>query len=205
MIVVVLCYAVLASLTTINYMHMRSRAARGGEVFYVRNFQPAATLGRKQLLLASVIGAGDIANRPIQTINLPAITIAMLVDGVSGSWPDDWQPAAFGPAVNGVFAWRGLIFPLYCVPFWWFAGLGLDALFARRQLRWPVFLLGALFSGFFVFIWCGLRFGLDASDRVDNGWIYIGLGLWATLYLAFPVAWVRQFRGRRGAAVAAAD
>jgi hypothetical protein len=123
----------------------------------------------------------------IQNINLPALTVDLLIDRFSSSWPDSWTP--FGLYFE---TWRAIIYPIYCLPFWWFAGLGIDAVRGRRHLRWSVLLLGTLLCGFFLFIACGLIFGLPAEDHRDMGWVFYRFGLWVTLLATFPTAWVRR-------------
>jgi hypothetical protein len=114
------------------------------------------------------------------------------------TWPSIWRPARFN-----VDSWRALSFPFYCLPAWWFAGRGMDALFGRRRLHWP-----ALFSGLFFFLlFGGLLMSLvvmPASERDGlPQWVFWGSGLWMVLFAVFPLAWVRQRvsdRRRRSAA-----
>jgi len=123
----------------------------------------------------------------IQNINLPALAVDLLIDRFSSSWPDSRTP--FGLYFE---TWRAIIYPIYCLPFWWIAGLGIDAVRGRRHLRWPVLLLATLLCGFFLFIACGLIFGLSAEDHRGMGWVFYGFGLWVALVATFPAAWVRQ-------------
>jgi hypothetical protein len=138
-------------------------------------------------------------SQAITAINLPAMTIEMLTS--IKTWPDSWSPA-----LVGLESWRSFVFPFYCLPFWWFAGHGIDALIGRRRLSWFPFTVGTLFFALFAILLFGMRFCLPESDPDRKGitWILLGFGLWASLFAAFPMAWVLQRTSdrRRRSAVA---
>jgi hypothetical protein len=93
--------------------------------------------------------------------------------------------------------WRAIILPVCCLPFWWFAGIGLDALTTRRRRSWWVLLLGSTLWVFIGVIATGLWFGNSKSDRDGLGFVGFALGLWSVLLAAFPITWVGQWLTRR--------
>lgn len=125
----------------------------------------------------------------IQALHIPAFSVEVIVDHLTGAWPSTATPHGLD-----FLTWRALIFPIYCLPFWWFAGLGFDALTGRRSRRWPVLLSGAVLSGFCVFLFLGLRFALSAEEREGIVYPLWGFALWAALFAVFPAAWIRAFR-----------
>lgn len=62
--------------------------------------------------------------RAIIATNLPGLAADALISLPTGQ-PGKWHPAAIS-----LDNWRGLVFPFYCLPAWWLAGLGLDGLLA---------------------------------------------------------------------------
>jgi len=191
-----LCVAVLAAFTTLSYLNLRRISAHGRAVL-IHNHEVNVRIPPKQFFIASIVAAGTVATRPIQAINMPAMVTEALVSATARTWPDSWRPAAFGPTPVGLFAWRGLIFPIYCLPFWWFVGLGLDALLKQRYLRWPTLLIGTLLCGLLIVIVLGFTFTLSAEDHKDGTWIFCGFSLWILLFGTFPAAWLRQWLSSR--------
>jgi hypothetical protein len=199
-----ICIATLAAITTLRYVELRRISVddRGVRI-HSHNFD--VHVSTNHFLIVSFISAASAASRPIQAINLPAIAIEAIVDGVTRTWPDSWRPAAFGPTPNGLFAWRGLIFPIYGVPFWWFAGLGIDGLTTRRRNPWPVLLLGTVLFGLLLIVGVGLAVASEDRDYRDLSFAFYGLALWVSLFATFPVTWVRLFFQRRAVRKASMD
>lgn len=128
-------------------------------------------------------------------IDVPANFVELPIDRLLPTWPETWYPDGFT-----VSSWRAVTFPFYALPFWWFAGLGLDTLFRRRHLAWPVLVLGSALCmvsalGAVALTQAGER-PFDAPG-VDLP-VVIGAYLWALLFAAFPVAWAlhRRSKGR---------
>lgn len=130
--------------------------------------------------------------KAMTALNLPAATIDIPMSRLTPSWPMDWTPAGLNWE-----AWRAISYPLYCLPFWWFGGVGLDGLLKRRRLRWPTCLIGTLFFAFFLFIALGLTFGLPAKDHEDMPYIILGLWFWVLFYISLPATWIMQWRSSR--------
>lgn len=120
----------------------------------------------------------------LTAINLPGM-VGEVLTSLPGTWPESWHPENLE-----LEQWRVLIFTFYCLPFWWLAGLGLDAALGRRRPHWVVLLLGTLlFAGFAVLL--GGLAVMKPGDSSDGNWPLWGLGLWVVLFVPMPVAWVR--------------
>jgi len=148
-------------------------------------------------MTVSAVGAGSFASRTVQAINIPGMFGEVIADLITRTWPDSWRPAYFGSSPPGLFAWRGLIFPLYCAPFWWFIGLGVDAFRGDRRLHWAVFLVGTVFAIFFLIISIGLAATFEMRDYQDMAFVFVGLFPWTVLFALFPITWWRNFRRAR--------
>ena len=121
-------------------------------------------------------------------IDMPANFVELPIDKCSSAWPDTWYP----PGLS-VFTWRAISFPFYSLPFWWFAGFGLDILLKRRHSRWPVLLVGTLVFALFALlaVMLSLTHGVE-DDRAVTIPIRIGEILWTLLFASFPAAWIRR-------------
>lgn len=172
--------------TTLSYISLL-QSAQHAAVVTIQKGGFVATVPREHLFRFAVISATFRFAHVIEAINLPAFSIDLLISRFSSSWPATWMPSGMP-----FESWRAITYPFYCLPFWWFTGLGLDALLKRRRLRWPVLLLGTLLCSFFLFLLLGLRFGLSAEDRAEMTYPFWGFGLWVVLLGIFPATWLRQ-------------
>jgi hypothetical protein len=125
-------------------------------------------------------------------LNLPAFSIELVLSRLSHSGPQSWTPAGMD-----FRSWRTVSFPIFCLPFWWFEGLGLDGLLKRKHLRWPTFLIGTLLCGLCLIFLLGLRFALTTEERAGIVYQVWGFGLWVLLLSVFPIGWIIRFRNRR--------
>jgi hypothetical protein len=126
-------------------------------------------------------------------INIPGMFGEMLVD-LPTTWPDSWHPAALS-----LDSWRAIIMPFYCLPFWWFVGLGLDTAVCRRGPRWGWLTLGTALFVLMAVLAAGLRFGLPEADRAGATKFVISLCLWMSGFSTFPIAWMLQRRRAKAA------
>jgi hypothetical protein len=78
----------------------------------------------------------------VTAINVPGVFVEALAS-LPTTWPDSWHPATLSTQ-----EWRPVVLPFYCLPFWWFVGMGIDTALGQRHLRWGWLLLGTIF--FFV-------------------------------------------------------
>jgi hypothetical protein len=121
-------------------------------------------------------------------INMPGMFVEMLVD-LPTTWPDSWHPAGLM-----LMSWRAIIMPFYCLPFWWFVGVGLDTAVGRRNLRWGWLTLGTALFVLLAVLSVGLRFGLPEADRAEATKWVISLCFWMIGFSTFPTAWILQRR-----------
>jgi len=192
-----MCSLTVEALTGFNFLRLERTMASQGSVQVT-----VPTAGKElgpgpMLLLASAGRATTFASRSVQALNLPGVATELVVSMAAGTWPDSWRPSVLGPTPDGLFVWRGLTLPIYCLPFWWFAGLGLDALFSRYRLHWSVLLLGTLLCGFFLFLVTGLAIAWDKRDDRDMAFVFCGFAIWVPLLAAFPSTWIRRLRRQR--------
>jgi hypothetical protein len=122
----------------------------------------------------------------INGIDVPANFVEMPIDGFSKAWPDTWSPDGLT-----VSDWRAITFPIYTLPFWWFAGFGLDTLLNRHHPRWPVLLIGTILFAVFFLLTLIVSFtkGVE-TDRSVTVPIVVGCIVWNLFFATFPVAWV---------------
>ncbi len=166
----VVLVAVPISLTFLNLEAFSQHSDKA--VISAGNFRteiPRSEFWRKAVMWGTVKSAHTIT-----AIDMPGIIAT--IPGQPASLP-------FG-------AWRALIMPFSSLPFWWFAGLGFDALLRRIRLHWSIFLLGTLLMAGCLILLLGLRFGLPVSDRTDLTWAIYGMALWSVLFSTFPSAWL---------------
>ncbi len=187
----VLCFTILAAIFTAHYLDYIGRIGKGHALWF-HNKHVDVTIPRDQLLRTAVMRTAWVASRPIQAINLPAMATELAMSGIMRTFPDSYRPSSFGDEPDDLFVWRGIIFPVYCIPFWWFAGCGLDAALKRRQLPWPVLLLGTLLCVFFIVIAIGLSFTTPYDKSESNTFVWWGFAVWIPLLATFPFAWLRK-------------
>ena len=169
-----------------------SQTAHGSPTAHIDSGNISADIPRQQFLSFAFSSATNNRAHAITAINIPGI-IPEILFSLLTSWPQSWHPDGWI-----LDTWRALVFPLSCLPAWWFAGLGVDSLLGWRRLHWGTLLSGSIFFLLFVTLFLGFRFGLSASERAegDSGWLLWGVGLWALLFATFPCAWLRQSRSR---------
>ncbi len=124
----------------------------------------------------------------ITALNLPGAILAMPVS-IATTWPDEWYPQRLD-----LWTWRALTVPIYCLPMWWLAGVGIDALLRRRRLRWPLAFLATFLGAVLVLLFVVTAIGRQTPDRVGGLWVYAGLTQWILLLTTLPAAWLRQRR-----------
>ena len=126
----------------------------------------------------------------ISTISLPVTVVEGMIS-LPLLRPSSWRPADLN-----VDSWRALGYPIYCIPVWWFVGIGMDSLFGKRQLGWPSQLAGTLLMLLFALIFIGFRYGFRGNDpNGDLHWILRAVGLWIVMFAVFPLSWLKpRFR-----------
>ncbi len=128
-------------------------------------------------------------SRMIIAVNLPAMLADAVISLPTGQ-PGKWHP----PAIS-LDNWRSFVFPFYCLPAWWFAGCGLDALLGKRRLPRSFLWIGLiLFVLFLVFLIGYLTAPL--RDQADLRWLLPGFWLWTILFAFLPLNWLREWHTR---------
>jgi hypothetical protein len=172
---------------TFDYLAEQQNAIKA-EQLSVDQGNPAAAPGRIQIIHNVLSIVDDTSADIINGIMLPGNAIDLPIDRLLPSWPDTWHPTGFS-----VFSWRAITFPIYCLPFWWFAGYGADALLKRRQPRWPTLLAGTFLCALFVLLAIGGCLAPSPfSTPAVNIPIIIGAFLWTLLFATFPTTWIRE-------------
>jgi hypothetical protein len=146
----------------------------------------------KHPLLSAALLWGTMRNSHlVMAINLPGIFVEALIS-LPTSWPDSWHPTRLT-----LESWRAIILPFFCLPFWWFAGTGVDAALARKRLHWVALLIGTIFCSLFVIMFIGLRFGMSETERGEVvDWVFNGIAFWAITFAVFPFTWILRRRVR---------
>jgi hypothetical protein len=147
-------------------------AAHGAENVSFGSGEYRFSVSTKHLLPFALHSAALLAQKPLLVLYAPAKFVEIVVS-LLASETGNWHPEFLLPAT-----WRCLTYPIYALPAWFYAGRGIDALFGRSAvgtsnvvLSLMLALVSALFS-------CVLRFGLSASERVDEvPWWIAGFGL----------------------------
>ncbi len=181
--------AVVAVPLTPLYLQLREEAKTAKDTTVNEgNFQ--YTVSRDQYVSYHLDEAMKSRADWMTAIDLPGM-VGEVISSAFTTWPESWHPQAIE-----LETWRVYIFTFYCLPFWWFAGRGMDALRGRR-LHWIALLAGTLLAAWCLVMLFGLAAVKPADPNEGGAWILWGSGLWAALYLPMPVAWVRQWRRAR--------
>ena len=176
---------------TLSYANL-SQTAHGAPTAHVGMGSFTMEIPRQHFLRFAFGSAAIGRAHTITAINIPGTIpealLSLPISGPRSSYPAGWT----------LDAWRALVFPFFCLPAWWFVGLGIDSLLGWRRLHWGTLLLGSIFFLLFATLFLGFLFELSASERTEGGseWLLWGIGLWALLFATLPGAWWRQWRSR---------
>jgi hypothetical protein len=174
-----------------NYLHLR-QTAHGAASLRLEFGELTLDLQRRKFLPFAFESAAMRESEIISSINIPGVFIDALVSRLFGGAihrnPFEWTWEA----------WRAISYPFFCLPAWWFAGLGLDALLGWRRPRWWTLLIGTLLCAGSLILLLGLRFVLSAQERAGDNWIFLGFIFWTLAFASFPAAWLRSAWSRRG-------
>jgi hypothetical protein len=179
--------ALVAIPATLSYLNLKHPSPDAGRISLHHPISPSETL-----LMIAASEPESFANL-INGIDVPANFIELPIDRLLPSWPDTWTPGGLD-----VFAWRAITFPIYSLPFWWFAGFGLDAFLKRQQPRRAAMLFGVLVFSIFTFLAIGLSFVHGANDDPAVSIPILAGGiLWTLLFATFPATYLRNRLGHR--------
>ena len=182
-----LSYVIIAVSATMAYVSLKRTSVHGGDVI-VRYHKLRIRVLHEHFLRNSILGSAGLTSHSIQALNMPGFLIDLGVDRCSKSWPSEWAPRGID-----FTQWRALTFPIYSLPFWWIAGLGLDGLIKRSRFQWPALLLGSALWASFLVIGIGLWLAAVNDNPESLSFPFWGFGLWSILLSAFPITGVKQW------------
>jgi hypothetical protein len=168
--------------------------SRGAELIHIHTDLFEGVLQRSQIVPWSIRAATVPKAGLIKEINLPGTIFEILIS-LPMSWPSMWHPAALMKET-----WEALVWPFFCLPFWWLVGCGLDGLISRERLHWSLLLIGTLFAGTCLALVLGLHFGISGAEQENSGWLMHGLIGWTIAFAVLPIAWIAQSIRQRPAA-----
>jgi hypothetical protein len=170
---------------TLMSIHLYQTSAGSSQV-RIHTGQFDMTLPRSQIV-PSAIREATAARAPLmKAMNLPGIAFDILIS-LPTSWPSTWHPQALLRDT-----WDALVYPFFCLPFWWLVGCGLDGLLRKERLHWSLLLIGTLLAGTCVVVVLGFHSGIPAAERQDSPWLMRGLTGWTIAFAFLPIAWITQ-------------
>jgi hypothetical protein len=133
----------------------------------------------------------------VTALNLPGLIIQLPYVITS---PDkrEWMPADVDFHV-----WRAITLPLFCLPFWWIAGRGIDALTALKhrqiapRIRWPEVAIGSVWLAGGATLFIGFLVSPRSDKDINFTLFGASGGLWAMLGALSVIARFRQWRFRK--------
>lgn len=178
--------------TTLMYLTLQQEPAARHQTMLRDADDHSVRIAADRALPMALYGATKGQATFLWSLNIPGVLIGLAFD--IRTWPDEWHPSSLL-----VDTWRAISFPIFCLPFWWMVGRGLDALRDGRRLGWPLGLMGVIMSLAFAVAVAGCAVAFSERDRTDplKFWIFGGLGIWLLLFGMVGFAWIRQLILRR--------
>jgi hypothetical protein len=189
----VIWVALVLAPVTLAYLNFQHEAA-GKLVVWIGTGNFTMMVPRSRFFAVALHSGTFESSHTITALNVPSIFVELPITLATRS-QSVWHPYFYM-----LDDWRALVWPIYCLPFWWFAGTGLDALSGRKPLRWGILLGGTLFFILFALMFCLLQFGESPSERSETIVPIWGCAFWAYLFAFMPAAWIRQWRMRKQSA-----
>jgi hypothetical protein len=172
------------------FMYTRLDAVQRSGDATVRSGQIELTQPPDHWLAWSLTAVGERRFHLITDLNLPGLLVGA---------PLSLPAAAYlrqHPTALSMRTWHTITIPFFCLPAWWFVGLGLDSLLARRRLRMAPIAIGAALSCACMALLIGILTS-PPTDRPDLVGFLPGAVFWAVAFAVFPLNW---FLRRRHAA-----
>ena len=91
--------------------------------------------------------------------------------------------------------WHTVTLPFFCLPAWWFVGLGMGGALKRKRLHWALSAVGSIFCCACVALVIGILTSPPA-DRRDLLSFMPGAIFWAAAFGLFPLNWILTARSR---------
>jgi hypothetical protein len=131
----------------------------------------------------------------IYYLNVPAMLVEIGIS-LPTSWPESYRPAWAWPI--GLDGFRALTWPIWALPFWFFAGRGIDSFFQRGRISAAeAVLMGLLGAAIALF---GTGLALSEPTELHPGyeaWIAAPAAMWFAFGVMCPMA--RRYQSRRPA------
>lgn len=99
------------------------------------------------------------------------------------------------PSWFSVQTWHTVTVPFFCLPAWWFVGVGMEGTLTRKRLHWALRLVGLVFCGACVALVIGILTSPPA-DRSDLLPFMPGAIFWAVAFGLLPLNWLLTLRPR---------
>lgn len=168
------------------------KASRGSDQVHVRDGKIDALVSRDQIVPWAIRVETAPRAPLIKAINLPGTMLEVLIS-LPTSWPSTWHPQALLPET-----WDTLVYPFFCLPFWWLVGCGLDVLVNKESLHPSLLVIGTLLSATCLTLAFGSRFRMLETEPVGAAWFIRGFTGWTIGFAILPIAWIMQsIRQRR--------
>jgi hypothetical protein len=139
---------------------------------------------------------GNTSNYVLKTISLPGVITGALISLMTTGLH------AVGSSSGSLDVWETLASPVYCLPFWWLAGCGLDSWFREKRLGTITIFAGTLTFLLFVVLSVRFIFERSGSQMTEDTWAVWSMLLWTAAFATVPLGWLRR---RSTRAVAPAD
>lgn len=95
------------------------------------------------------------------------------------------------PRVFSVRTWHTVTMPFFCIPAWWFLGLGIDAALTRKRLHWGLHAIGSILCCVCIAALVGILTSPPA-DKTDLLPFMPGAIFWVVAFGLFPLNWLLQ-------------
>lgn len=95
------------------------------------------------------------------------------------------------PRVFSVRTWHTVTLPFFCIPGWWFLGLGMDTVLRRKHVRWRLHAIGSILCCVCIAVLIGILTSPPA-DKIDLQPFMPGAIFWAVAFGLFPSNWLLQ-------------
>jgi hypothetical protein len=130
--------------------------------------------------------SGNTRNYLLKAISLPGIITGALI-----SLMTMWLHAVRASS-GSLDAWKTLGSPVYCLPFWWLAGCGLDSWFREKRLDAITIAAGTLTFLLFVVLSVRSIFERSGSQMTEDSWAIWSMLLWTAVFATVPLGWLRR-------------
>jgi hypothetical protein len=99
------------------------------------------------------------------------------------------------PSAFSVQTWHAVTIPFFCLPAWWFVGLGMEGVLTRKRLNWALRSVGSTLCCACIALAIGILTSPPA-DSADLLPFIPGAIFWAVAFGLFPVNWLVTARPR---------